>query len=243
MPGESATSAPPRIGRLARLLAEVGASALRGEQRAGALEPLRFSRTFPAAPPAEGLREAVGRSGLFYESHLASWLRGEFPMARLRAEPQARFRAPETDPGEGARLARPSVATTVQPAAPGGLPSGLEAIVREQLATLATGIAVVPLEPWPGRRATLAIGREAAPRSPPGAEGAERWCATLRLELPVLGALAFTLRLAGGCVRIEAHAAQPAARRALLAGEAELGEALARASLALVRLEVAGDGG
>lgn len=37
---------------------------------------------------AEGLRNALSRSGLFYESHLAEWVRGDRPLAELLKEPQ-----------------------------------------------------------------------------------------------------------------------------------------------------------
>lgn len=38
---------------------------------------------------ASRLREAVARSGLFYESHIARWREGSFPLAELMEEPQA----------------------------------------------------------------------------------------------------------------------------------------------------------
>jgi len=37
----------------------------------------------------EPLARAVERSGLFYEAHQARWLRGDYPVERLREEPQA----------------------------------------------------------------------------------------------------------------------------------------------------------
>ncbi|WP_175923637.1 flagellar hook-length control protein FliK [Burkholderia latens] len=47
------------------------------------------------APPIAALRaalaQAVGESGLFYESHLAQWLAGQRPLAALMREPQARL--------------------------------------------------------------------------------------------------------------------------------------------------------
>ncbi|HBB70517.1 MAG TPA: flagellar hook-length control protein FliK, partial [Geobacter sulfurreducens] len=37
---------------------------------------------------AEGLRNALTRSGVFYESHLSQWVKGERPLADLLREPQ-----------------------------------------------------------------------------------------------------------------------------------------------------------
>jgi hypothetical protein len=42
------------------------------------------------------LRQALGESGLFYESHLREWSQGERPIAQLLREPQAALSRPET---------------------------------------------------------------------------------------------------------------------------------------------------
>ena len=47
--------------------------------------------TTPARHTASNLQQALGRSGLFYESHLASWVAGRLSEAVLRAEPQGQF--------------------------------------------------------------------------------------------------------------------------------------------------------
>lgn len=57
--------------------------------------PARQSQPALDTPPqqartlAEPLARAVERSGLFYESHQARWVRGEYPLERLLHEPQA----------------------------------------------------------------------------------------------------------------------------------------------------------
>ena len=40
---------------------------------------------------ASTLREAIQQSGLFYESHQAQWVKGEFPLSSLLNEPQAKL--------------------------------------------------------------------------------------------------------------------------------------------------------
>lgn len=66
--------------------------------------PPRQTQPIVAEPPdnpkslAEPLARAVERSGLFYESHQARWVSGEFPLARLLEEPQARTGKPQGNP-------------------------------------------------------------------------------------------------------------------------------------------------
>ncbi|MBU9693605.1 flagellar hook-length control protein FliK, partial [Burkholderia multivorans] len=98
-----------------------------------------------AAPPSlagalrAALAQAVGESGLFYESHLAQWFAGQRPLATLLREPQARIASaqtsadPDAAPDDDAldvlltpRLSLPSARATVQPgaAASGAAASG-----------------------------------------------------------------------------------------------------------------------
>lgn len=98
-----------------------------------------------ASPPSlagalrAALAQAVGESGLFYESHLAQWFAGQRPLAALLREPQARIAiaqtsaAPDAAPDDDAldalltpRLSLPSARAAVQPGAvaSGGGPSG-----------------------------------------------------------------------------------------------------------------------
>ncbi|MBU9164127.1 flagellar hook-length control protein FliK [Burkholderia multivorans] len=89
-----------------------------------------------AAPPSlagalrAALAQAVGESGLFYESHLAQWFAGQRPLAALLREPQARIAIaqtsadPDAAPDDDAldalltpRLSLPSARAAVQPGA------------------------------------------------------------------------------------------------------------------------------
>ena len=59
--------------------------------------PLLTDSSRPAAPQlANVLQQALGSSGLFYESHLADWVTGALPLSRLLAEPQGRLSSPMT---------------------------------------------------------------------------------------------------------------------------------------------------
>ncbi|MGU7783422.1 flagellar hook-length control protein FliK [Burkholderia sp. PU8-34] len=75
-------------------------SAPQDASRAPALQPDRAVSAAQSARDASvatlraSLAQAVGESGLFYESHLAQWLAGQRPLAALLREPQARLPAP-----------------------------------------------------------------------------------------------------------------------------------------------------
>ncbi|MCQ4347278.1 flagellar hook-length control protein FliK [Pseudomonas stutzeri] len=85
--------------------------------------PLLSAADAPAGQVAASLQQSVERSGLFYESHVARWVRGELPLEALRHEPQMR-QAPAVlaSGGEAARAvpgesSAPSAAGPLPPAA------------------------------------------------------------------------------------------------------------------------------
>jgi hypothetical protein len=71
-----------------------------------ATAPPRQGHPVLAVPPntpadlPEPLARAVERSGLFYESHQARWVNGDYPLARLLEEPQAAMGRHETAPAQ-----------------------------------------------------------------------------------------------------------------------------------------------
>lgn len=104
--------------------------------------PLR-STVLPA--PADDANEiaallarAVVRSGAFYESHLARWVSGEYPLDPLREEPQAlHHKTTNETPASHARPEQPLRSTLLQNAAAGEIVfdcSGSESLNRGLLA-------------------------------------------------------------------------------------------------------------
>jgi hypothetical protein len=84
-------STPEKIGATARLLSNL--ADLPTERPI--VQQLGNKAVWPSAEKmpdvkrlAEGLREALGKSGLFYESHQAQWVRGERSTNQLLEEPQ-----------------------------------------------------------------------------------------------------------------------------------------------------------
>lgn len=101
-------------------------------------EPVRGNASLLSAAPtaasapaaAAALANAVGQSGLFYESHLAQWVAGARGLASLRQEPQAQVAVP----------GRPVAPGSASPGAAGSPPS-------LQLAYAGSGAAADPARP------------------------------------------------------------------------------------------------
>lgn len=78
------------------------------------------------APPTTGatlvpmLRQALGQSGLFYESHQAQWLSGKTDLAALQREPQAQFGAQAAQIAQRSAAGAGSAGTAAAAAANGG---------------------------------------------------------------------------------------------------------------------------
>ena len=89
-------------------------SALLTGQPAPEPAQLNASRPLLNTPPqnssqlAPALRQAVGQSGLFYESHLADWVTGKYDTASLLKEPQGQA---QSSPAASQQPAPPSPAT------------------------------------------------------------------------------------------------------------------------------------
>ena len=83
--------------------------------------PLMTAADAEAPTLANRLQASVGQSGLFYESHLQSWYRGEMSGARLAQEPQMRLSRPPEPPAaaaraEGGKAPAPAAAEAPPPA-------------------------------------------------------------------------------------------------------------------------------
>lgn len=164
-------------------LAGSGAARAVGRSIEGDRAPaaVSFSQPLVAAPEptapvraiAERLRSTLERSGLFFESHLAQWARGERPDEAIAQE------LLHVRPGDG----------QIAPAAR----------VAAQLQALQQQTVVLQGPAWLGQPATIEIARERAGAEHPAADnGASAvFNATLTLDLPRLGKLVARLRLSG----------------------------------------------
>lgn len=149
----------------------------------------------PAAPVqaiAERLRSTLERSGLFFESHMAQWTRGERPDEAIARE-LLQLRAEQAPIAPASRVAA-------------------------QLHALQTQAVVLQGPAWPGQPATIEIARERAGAEGAAADDAATcFNATLALDLPGLGPLVARLRLSGATVAATFESAQPETISAALA--------------------------
>jgi hypothetical protein len=201
----------------ARLLGQVLRSA------AGAAPLATLNPSTPLVPQgapdpaqlAQQLQQAVAKSGLFYESHLAQWAEGKRPLAELMAEPQAR-QAPGSAPTE----------------------PGAAQLINQQLATQESSQLAWQGQLGPDQGMHWTIGREAdskaSPERDPEAAG---WQSSLRLRFALLGDVEASISLRGTRLHIELLAGPDAA--GLLRHEApRLQEALEAAGSELAALRV-----
>ncbi|MBT0961727.1 flagellar hook-length control protein FliK [Denitromonas iodatirespirans] len=220
-------------------------------------QPLQPASTGPLNPAAlaAALRQGIGDSGLFYESHLAKWSAGQLPTEALRREPQGRMpvapapggsTATPNAPGASApqaaaaaeAAARSAATPSATPAARTDLvPDRLLPVMHQQLDALATHHYAWVGQAWPGQTMELEI-------EDPGRDGEEAgadevpWKTTLRLSLPTLGGVEARLALDSSGVRIRLSADDPATAAELERRRTDLAEALAQANLTLKEVQV-----
>ena len=260
----SETAALSNAGRLiSALLSTAPAAPPRQAQSILPLPP-----TTPADLP-EPLARALERSGMFYESHQARWVDGEFPLERLLQEPQAALAAAASGtPAEGetdeARMPLGLLAASqadADAAADEGSPTNLQsaparpaddshaqpvaretlALVRSQLEALDSRHITWLGEIWPGQPLRWEIeGDDPGRRGPGGERG---WNTRFSLELPALGEIGADMAFAAGGVRVNLAAQTPEAAALMRAAGAELTQALVAAGIAPVHLEVRCDEG
>jgi len=215
------------------------------------------------APPAGAqfavlLKDAVGKSGLFYESHQAQWAAGEKPLTELLREPQGRLSEPRAH--AAAQLnANPNVQPdTLQQVkvnaaqlSAGAILSDNNAsepvhpqtapLVQQQLDVLDTRQLVWQGQVWPGQDLRWQIEERASYAGEPAAE--REWQTRLDLHLPRLGAVNAVLSISPrGDLRIAVTAHSPAIAQTLRDASATLNQSLASAGLKLAQLEVGSDG-
>lgn len=218
---------------------------------------------FPAnaADLAPILRDALSKSGVFYEAHQARWAAGELPTERLLQEPQGKHSTAIVETarvvtgaiGSASEPASASVnvattgsssessaATTRLPTSPpqiSGIPADLAPLVQQQLDALATQTFAWQGQAWPGQEMHWEIDDQAR-RSAGDGEG-DQWRTRLKLQLPSLGGIDATLRLeSGGLVDITLTAASSEGEARLGAASSRLQEQFEAAGLKLVQFSV-----
>ncbi|WP_219114740.1 flagellar hook-length control protein FliK [Janthinobacterium sp. UMAB-56] len=187
--------------------------------------PLMASPGTNPAQVAQKLHDAVGSSGLFYESHVAEWAEGKRPLASLLLEPQMQRAAQGETPRTGTDLASAQLIN-------------LQLHTHEQARVQWQG------EAWPGQKMQWDISQDApqgqqhAGRD--GDEEATAWRSNVRFQFPLLGDLAAHVVLQGGRVAIQLQAGSEGSADTLRQHAAQLEASLAAAGWPLSSLSIAG---
>lgn len=234
-------------------------------QTQAALSLLSAKPVLEGAPPATPqfaalLKDAVSKSGLFYESHQAQWAAGEKPLTELLREPQGKLSEPRAFAHAQAIAAGPSASVEAQqvkasvanhlvassatvaenksaePVHPQTAP-----LVQQQLDVLDTRQLVWQGQVWPGQDLRWQIEERAANAGE--SELAREWQTRLDLHLPHLGEVNALLKISPqGGIQIALTAHSPEIAQTLKAASAALNQNLESAGLQLTRLEVSNGG-
>jgi len=228
------------LGSLAQRLSEVASADARPLTLGAVAASVQNAPAFAAA-----LSTLVRDSGMFYESHLARWSRGQYPLNQLRREPQAANASTSGAVAAAPRMAVNESAAHIPAATPSPaalVPAELQSIVREQLDMFEHRSLGVTIDAWPGQPVLLEM-RQQIDDERPGRETAEGtgdaapWITRLALELPRLGKLEARITLTGDRLQLVFHAA-PALASQLAGHTMLLSEAMAAAGIRLSGLRI-----
>ena len=151
---------------------------------------------------AMGLKTGLEKSGLFYESHLGSWLQGNYSLVGLMQEPQARLSAallPHealADPDHDAHSGRLLIENRLASEMPGAAEA--RTLITQQLQLLENNRLVWRGDVWPGQAMQWEVARERDEENPHHTEvdvAAANWTTRIALDLPRLGKITLNLRL------------------------------------------------
>lgn len=157
-----------------------------------------FGNAAPAAEQlAQKLQDTISQSGLFYESHVTEWVKGERTLPELMREPQMQRMLQS---GENAARA-----------AANGPDLSAAQLINQQLHTHEQGRVQWNGEAWPGQHMQWEIRRdqrEGRKDEGHGADGEPEqiWRSGVRFRFPMLGAVSAAVTLIGGQVHIQVQA-------------------------------------
>ena len=217
VPGGAADGANASLSAAGKALGDVIAAAQKADTQASAAlgrTPLLGAPSGDAVTIAKALQDGLGKSGLFYESHVAEWADGVRTRADLAAEPQARGMPPPTDPA------------TAQ-------------FISLQLNAHEQGRVAWQGQLWPGRDLAWDVERDAGGRDgKDGGDGHATWQSSLRLSFGALGQVAARVVLSGDQLHIRLDAPDAAIKALLDAHRARLADALDAAGTPLSTLAI-----
>ncbi|SFV02884.1 flagellar hook-length control protein FliK [Pseudoduganella namucuonensis] len=201
---------------------------------AGAPEPQQL---------AKNLRDALGSSGLFYESHVADWAEGKRSLSDLQREPQMQRGMAQQGPQTGDTLAKAALA---------GPDLSAAQMINQQLHAHEQQRVQWNGEVWPGQPMQWEVRREQRDDGRPDQQDAhdgeqeQIWRSGVRFRFPLLGQVSASVTLVGEQVHIQVQTGDGDSAATLRAWSGELQRALEAAGSPLASLTIAagedGDG-
>ncbi|OQA33326.1 MAG: Flagellar hook-length control protein FliK [Betaproteobacteria bacterium ADurb.Bin341] len=229
-------------------------------------QPLIAKMPQSAAELVPLLKEALAKSGMFYEAHQARWVEGKLPTAVLLQEPQGKLspapreaqpQRPETPntptaPAPASKGAEEGVARTPLPTTPletaaAARPNAaaspihpqLVPLVQQQLDALSTQTYLWQGQAWPGQNLYWEISEDGSGRQSGEDETAERWQTRMALNLPKLGGVEARIRLrSGDAIDIILTTDSEETRNKLAAASNQLRQKLGDSGLVLTSCQV-----
>jgi hypothetical protein len=185
----------------------------------------------PVQTVAQSLQQAITQSGVFYESHLASWASGQMNVTQLMLEPQGQLSPRLESPPPNPLTQTPQ---QVQPKTADIFSNPmLQTLVNTQLQTLEQNHIVWQGNAWPGQTMQWEITQDTPQRNQQQNTSQPSWRSDVKFELPTLGNVAATLRITSGHLSIQIQAENADSEKALQANTPSLINALAAAGIPL----------
>jgi hypothetical protein len=235
LPDLNASTPQPTLSSAARALTTLLSTAQAGQ--AGQLALIGKTALFGNAAPdtadlAQKLQDSISKSGLFYESHVAEWVKGDRPLADLMREPQMQRLMQQ-----GAETAR---------AATNGPDLSAAQMVNQQLHTQEQNRVLWNGQAWPGQQMQWEVQRDQR-EGGRGGEADEQaepiWRSGVRFRLPLLGAVSAAVTLIGDQVHIQVQTDSDGSATTLRAWSGQLESAMAAAGAQLSSLTISQEDG
>lgn len=237
LPGLDHTTPQSTLSPTARALATVLPAAGQMAQLALVGKTALFGNAAPDTDKlTQKLHDTISKSGLFYESHVTEWVKGERPLADLMREPQMQQMQ------QLQRLAQRSGEALAR-LGPGGPDLTPAQMVNQQLHTQEQGRVQWNGEAWPGQQMQWEVKREQnqqhGSRQQPEAESQEQvWRSGVRFRLPMLGKVGATVTMVGDQVHVQLNTDTDDAATTLRAYAGQFESAMAAAGALLSSLAI-----
>ncbi|HEY1151753.1 MAG TPA: flagellar hook-length control protein FliK [Pseudoduganella sp.] len=200
--------------------------------------PLSLGGPPDADKLTHNLKQALGDSGLFYESHVAEWAEGKRSLQDLQREPQMQ------------RMAQAAAQSPAEAAAKllNGPDLSAAQMINQQLHTQEQGKLVWQGQAWPGQPMEWQIERDRRDGGSHAGQGSERedapvWRSGVRFRFPLLGKVGASVTMVGDQVHIAVESGSEDTAATLRAWASVLQGAMDAAGAPLASLTISAEGG